>query len=652
MPDRVALTVDPGLPAMGSTTTPAGVRTSEGKGAVAVAQAPQLEALGRALETPVGQLPSASEVAKARDQVLAAAGVVGGQLARCSKCGNLASADLAGFRHSCGGILQLAEEAPLPYGSPRALPTVETPTPGHPADLGPGGRVGDPGDDRRGRADGDPVAVAGGDPPADGALAFLQGARQLALSTALSTALGDIRPQPEAPSKPAPILVEVPLWGDEAPPFTYLSGAAGSGKTVAVRQWQARQPGLHLLATTGIAALNLGGSTINAELGYFDTKSLQEKYISGFLAARIGRLWKAGIRRLIVDEVSMLEGDALTFLVKGIEETNGRGYVLGKWDEDDERVPPAMGLTLVGDFAQLPPVNGVFAWESPEWTRFEEEGHTLTLTEIRRQSDPLFIEMLRAARVGHGYKVLELLKAQGIPIHSTTDELFDGPTLFAKNAQVDRYNWVRHSRLTGAELDYESRRWGEQRSEWGNPKKGPETWGIPIRFHVKVGALVMILANERYEGPPPQAFKYVNGDLGVIVGGDACVAEVRLQRNDEIVRVPYVRREVTTPADAARRRELRDKHLEHLITENGKFEITGWIEYMPLRVAYGSTVHKSQGLSLDAVQVNIRDHFFKSPGMLYVALSRARTGQGLRIVGTESALLERCVADPRLARWL
>lgn len=458
-------------------------------------------------------------------------------------------------------------------------------------------------------------------------------------------------PSPAPSPEPRQVLVEVPLWGPTPPPFTYLYGPAGCGKTVAVQEDARKYGGRMLLATTGIAALNLGGTTINAALGYFDVKSLQESYTNGFLTARLGRLWKAGVKRLVVDEISMLQGDALTYLVKGVEEVNGRGYVLGKWDEEDETDPPAMGLTLVGDFAQLPPVEGVFAFESPEWGRFTEPGHTIALTEIRRQNDLDFITMLRQARVGNGPAVLAYLRAHG-GIQRTTDDDFEGPTLFAKNKPVDRYNWIRLSRLPGRDCYYESRREGEQRSEWGNPKKDPITWGIPLRLHVKVGALVMILANERYEGPPPQPFIYVNGDLGTIVDADECSASVQLKRNGEVVKVSYCRREVLQPCDGARRKELRDAHKDHLISENGKFEITGWVEYLPLRLGYASTVHKSQGLSLDAVQVNISDAFFKSPGMMYVALSRARSGKGLRLVGTEAALLDRCVADPRLKDWL
>ena len=419
-----------------------------------------------------------------------------------------------------------------------------------------------------------------------------------------------------------------------------------------MKDWAARAGGIELAATTGIAALNLGGTTINALLGYFDTKSLMDKYTTGSLTARLGRLWRAGVRRIVLDEVSMLDGDQLTYLVKGIEEVNERGYVIGKWRDEEDGPPPQMGLTLVGDFAQLRPVEGIYAWESGEWGRFA--GETITLTEIRRQQDRAFVEVLRQARVGNGKAVVEFF---GDQLCGVTDDHFDGPTLLATNAAVDRYNWIRMQKVVGRELFFESTREGRQRSEWGDPKKPPNTWGVPLRLHLKVGTLVMILANQRVEGPPPQPFLFVNGDLGTVVdtettpsGDHTCY--VQLHRNGRVVEVTYIRREVLEPIDSARRRELIDQGKTHLMSENRKYEIVGWVEYMPLRVAYASTVHKSQGLSLDKVQVNVKEHFFKTPGMLYVALSRARTAAGLRLVGSAAAIIERCAVDPRLKPWL
>ncbi len=452
-------------------------------------------------------------------------------------------------------------------------------------------------------------------------------------------------PAPELAPPAEATTEEEALWPDPAPPYTYLAGPAGSGKTFAVKAWQERVGGIELCATTGISAINCGGTTIHALAGYFDTKSLQESYTNGFLTARLGRLWRAGIRRLVLDEVSMLDADQLTYIVRAIEEVNGRGYVLDGWTQEDDEEPPALGLTLVGDFAQLPPVKAPFAFESPEWLRFAE--HTKTLIRIHRQADAPFIEALRQARLGNGRAVVDAFRSQ---LHAETDDTFDGPTLFAKNDAVDRYNWIRLGRVKGKDLLYESAREGKQRSEWGDPKKLPASWGIPLRLHLKIGTLVMVLANKRVEGEPPQPFVYVNGDLGEVVDGDATACSIKLQRTGAVVKVLYVKRTVLQPCDGARRKELRALGQADRI--EGKFEIVGWVQYMPLRIAYASTVHKSQGLSLDQVQINCRDAFFCTPAMLYVGLSRCRTQEGLRLVGSEAALLERCVADPRLRAWL
>ena len=442
----------------------------------------------------------------------------------------------------------------------------------------------------------------------------------------------------------AAAITPVDLWPPPVPTFTYLAGAAGSGKTFATKQWAETEGGLLLCATTGIAAINLGGETINSVLGYFDTASMQESYINGFLSARLGKLWKAGVRRLVLDEVSMLAADQLTFLVKAVEECNGRGYVLGKWDEEDDRTPPAMGLTLVGDFAQLSPVKAAYAFESPEWARFA--GNVITLTEIRRQADSDFITMLRAARSGQGKTVADYFASRNA-IHQETDDHFNGPTIVAKNESVDRYNGLRMAALPGRDLRFPSTRWGKLRSEWGTLEKPKHTWQIPEVLQLKIGALVMILANQRNEF---RRLMYVNGDLGIIVDATETTALVRLQRDGEVVEVLPVTRQVKIPIDSARKAELRKEGLEDRI--EGKWEIAGEITYLPLRVAYASTTHKSQGLSLDRVQINVRDPFFRAPGMVYVALSRARTAAGLRLVGSPNALIERCNTDPRLGEWL
>ncbi len=438
-------------------------------------------------------------------------------------------------------------------------------------------------------------------------------------------------------------------WPDPVPTFSYLCGPAGSGKTFLTKLWTEEQKGLTLCATTGIAALNLGGTTINSLLAYFDTESLQQRFMLGQLTGMLRRLYASGMRRIILDEVSMLDGDQLTYLVRAIEEVNGKDY----FQNDDEQyvTRDPLGLTLVGDFAQLPPVKAIYAFESPEWHRFAANTHQLT--EIRRQADPAFIEALRAARRGDGRRALEFFRSRLI---DKTNDDFDGTTLFAKNDSVDRYNQIRLDRLTSPLVFYPSARWGKQRSEWGNPEKAPYTWGIPQRLPLKVGAWVMILTNVWLPSTPgrPKVPYYVNGDCGEITKAnpDEKFVKVRLQRTNEEVSVDYCHREVLIPIDAARRKELRDLGQSDKIAEGGKYEIAGAIDYMPIRLAWASTTHKSQGLSLDRLQVNINDPFFKSHGMIYVALSRARTAEGLSVIGRPETFIERCAADPKLREWL
>jgi len=203
-----------------------------------------------------------------------------------------------------------------------------------------------------------------------------------------------------------------------------------------------------------------------------------------------------------------------------------------------------------------------------------------------------------------------------------------------------------------------SRRWGQQRSEWGQNIRTKE-WGIPPEVELKVGAYVMLLANH-------SEFEWVNGDCGWIVaygidGPDTWI-EIRLVRTNNVIRLmPLVRgvessdRPASWSSTAQKVPASQDDggwlprpHYRSRV----KRYVSGQISYFPLRLAYATSVHKSQSLTLDRVQVDFRNNFFSQPAMLYVSLSRCRSLQGLRLVGQPEVFAKHCNFDERIREWL
>jgi len=419
-------------------------------------------------------------------------------------------------------------------------------------------------------------------------------------------------------------------------PCEFLTGVAGSGKSYLCREHAAADPSWGLIcSTTGISAINLGTTTINSCLRYFDTASLRDAYLNGSLVRRLKDI-REDYCRLVIDEVSMMDGDQLGILVRAALECNS--FLSPK------HMPP-LGIMLTGDYCQLPPVKAKWAFESDEWHRFD--ANTTRLTKVWRQDAGPFLTALNFARGGEGAASADVLTAEGLEWHSALDITYDGTTIVSKNDQVDRYNGMALDRLPGPTFTLTNRRWGKQRGEWKQ---------VPDRITLKEGAYVMLLSNSYDE---EGRMVYANGDCGHIVGGGAGRSGlcVRLVRTDCDVDVGRVVRDVG-------RKDKPDGwggshangHGEwlpypHWMPDKKRF-VEGQCEMWPVRLAYASTVHKSQGISLDRCQIDIRDHFFSAPAMLYVAMSRCRTLEGLRIVGQRERFVTQCKVDERVRPWL
>ena len=402
----------------------------------------------------------------------------------------------------------------------------------------------------------------------------------------------------------------------------FRCGQAGTGKTYLVKQAIATDPKWGLLtSTTGISAINLDTVTLNSSLGYFDSTELEELAEKGDLLKRLRGIAEE-YRRLCIDEVSMMDARQLTILTR---------------EADKAQLP----IYLTGDFLQLPPVKADWAFKSPEWPRYE--ANTTKLTKVWRQDQGVFLDALNHARGGRGGLAADLLTAAGVQWHADTTLDYPGTTLKAKNADVDQFNQLALDRLTTEPFTLTNRRWGRQRVE---------SRQIPDQLELKPGAMVMLLSNH-YDKLSSEML-YANGDCGTVADFDGWSLRVKLYRNGRVVDVQRVMRSLTRKYKP--RPWFRPVYGDgwtpspHWNNEKNYF-VEGQLHYWPVRLAYASTIHKAQGMSLDAIQLDIRDQFMGQPAMLYTGLSRVRRLEGLRIVGTKDQFVARCKMDPRVARW-
>jgi hypothetical protein len=431
-----------------------------------------------------------------------------------------------------------------------------------------------------------------------------------------------------------------------------------SGKTFEIRRRIAEDANYALLtATTGIAAINLGTITLNSTLGYFNTESLEESMIKGYLEKRLRDVIESGYKNIVVDEVSMMDRRQLDMIYEGIRRVNERS----EWHDKGK-----LGLILVADFCQLPPIppkgekDIPWAFKADCWDKFD--ANTTRLTKYWRQTDAKFLEAINLIRAGNGRDGARILKDMGINFSMESDKGFDGTTIIAKNDAVEGFNFVAHSRVNGQMVRVNNSRWGKLRKEWEH---------IPNELSLKIGSYVMILNNDT------PAFTFVNGDCGHVTdyqAGGPIPSDIlptgeftiRLVRNDTEVGIGQITR-FNYQKDAPRElgednRSLRSAYAydpdSDDLPRSAAFDIkarkwiVGAVTYYPLRLAYATTVHKSQSLSLDKVQLDVNNHMMKMPGMAYVALSRARTPEGLRIIGTPERLAEVVTVSPEVLKWL
>ena len=391
----------------------------------------------------------------------------------------------------------------------------------------------------------------------------------------------------------------------------FFTGSGGTGKSLLIKTLINALPRAttSVCATTALAASVLGGTTLHAWAGC-GTSTDQD---IDQLMRRVRRpdtllRWR-NTQTLIVDEVSMLDGGFLDMLDAVGRKVRGRDHV------------PFGGIQMVlsGDFHQLPPVakhqaRRTFCFESGAWTSLVNAGmQSMELKTIFRQSDIYFVDVLRRVRQGR-LTPADLREALSENFRQLKADDGVQPTkLYTHRADVDSINDAELAKIQEKEHPFQSRDSGDQALL-------ESTCPAPRRVVLKQGAQVLLLKNLQ------QSKGLVNGARGVVTGfSSSGLPFVKFASGD---RDPVLIERALFPVTLGNR----------MAAERAQ---------IPLQLAYATTIHKSQGMTLDKIEVSLDKAF--EPGMSYVALSRARSLEGLRIVGDVSA--EGLRADPKVLKF-
>lgn len=369
----------------------------------------------------------------------------------------------------------------------------------------------------------------------------------------------------------------------------FLSGEAGSGKsytTIKFLNW-ADDNGMdvHVTASTGIAAMNISGRTIHSWAGLRNDDPLSEQDIDEIVNNQWTFKRIASTKILVIDEVSMLSAKLLENIDIIARTIKGRDIPFG-----------GIQMIVVGDFYQLPPVSGDFAFKSEAWK--EAKFVNCYLTEQHRQTAGEFTDVLNAMRSGnlnesHRKVLMSRMK-------DDVSEL-GAIRLETHNVKVDDINMKRLNRLPGDSMTYNMESGGAEASIASLKKRCLS----PEFLVLKIGAKVMFTQNDN-QG------RWVNGTQGEVAELKDRSIVVKLHGRDQFVEVTRGTWEDAIGYGALKR-------------------VLGSISQFPLRLAYAITVHKSQGMTLDCAVIDITQSF--AVGMAYVAISRVRSLEGLYIQG-------------------
>jgi ATP-dependent exoDNAse (exonuclease V) alpha subunit len=375
----------------------------------------------------------------------------------------------------------------------------------------------------------------------------------------------------------------------------YLTGRAGTGKTTLLKHFVARnQDTTAVLAPTGIAAVKAGGQTVHSFFR-FPPRLIEPKDVKRIRYARALR----AIETLVIDEVSMIRSDVMAAIDRSL-----------RLNRDIDAPFGGVQMVLVGDPYQLPPVierglesyledthGGSYFFSPPAFRN--GDFRLIELTQVFRQSDPVFLDILSGVRRGDmDQNQSEILSAQ-VSSMDPVDASQSHVVLTGTNNAAFDINHRRLEALPGALQAYN----GQVKGEFD-----PKLYPTEAPLYLKEGARVMMLKNDPDKN-------WVNGTLATVITATAKKLMVEIDGSAYEVE----------PASWERVRYGFDEEKAAL-----KKETVGLFKQYPVRLAWALTIHKSQGQTLDKVYVDLRRGLF-AHGQAYVALSRCRTLEGLAL---------------------
>lgn len=399
---------------------------------------------------------------------------------------------------------------------------------------------------------------------------------------------------------------------------TFVSGKAGTGKSTLIHYLRhSYKNNIVVVAPTGVAALNVNGVSLHS---YFQ---LPPRIVSDDDIKEVkDRKLYTKLDLLIVDEISMVRADLMDAMDSFLRK-NGR-------DKDS----PFGGtqMLLVGDLFQLPPVVtgreekilDKRGYASPFFFSAKSlenvEMASIELTEIFRQRDPKFTRLLNDIRIAQNLEeVVPLLNSQC----SAGDDDNSIITLSCTNAVADEINHAEQVKLGGTSKVYKGEITGKFVVE-------EERLPSPVNLALKVGAQVMFTKND-------ETRRWVNGSLGRVV-----------ELLDKSIKVEMVG---TTEGIVHEVLPVEwESYKYEYCKVSGKVvpEKAGQYVQFPLMLAWAVTIHKSQGKTLEKVRVDLGTGAF-APGQVYVALSRCRSVEDIRLARPININEIKC--DPVILRF-